>query len=63
MEHAGAPVIKRKREGLVEVSMACPERSYIELVVSADIHSVDRVIFRTLSHDQGTCFVPPGDAR
>ncbi|KAI5920480.1 heterokaryon incompatibility protein-domain-containing protein [Camillea tinctor] len=49
----GVRVIKRKREGLVNVSRSCPERSYVELHVPTDIHSVNRVVFRLLSHDQG----------
>jgi len=46
-------VVKEKREGLIKVSRYCPERVYLELRVPEDIHSVTRVIFRIVSHDQG----------
>jgi hypothetical protein len=46
-------VISEKRQGLVEVSRSCPERIYVELRLPEDAYFVHKVIFRTLSHDQG----------
>jgi hypothetical protein len=53
MDSGQSVVVKEKREGLIEVSRYCPERVYLELRVPDDIHSVTRVIFRIVSHDQG----------
>ncbi len=47
-------IVKEKKVGSIEVSKYCPERVYLELHVPEDIQSVSRVVFRIVSHDQGT---------
>ena len=54
MDSMESVIVKEKRDGLIEVSKYCPERVYLELRVPEDIQSVSRVIFRMVSHDQGT---------
>jgi hypothetical protein len=53
MDSVRSGVIKKKREGLVKVSRACPEKVYTELHVPEDVGAVNQVIFMTVSHDQG----------
>jgi hypothetical protein len=43
-----------KRTGLITVSQYCPERPYVELQVPQDVHLVHRIVFKTISHDQGS---------
>ncbi|KIX00347.1 uncharacterized protein Z518_10486 [Rhinocladiella mackenziei CBS 650.93] len=42
-----------QRNGLVIVSHYCPERPYVELGVPTSIREVHKIIFKTVSHDQG----------
>jgi hypothetical protein len=46
-------IIFQKSVGLFKMSQSCPEKVYVELKIPSDIHSVESVIFRTVSHDQG----------
>lgn len=45
--------IKASRDDLVVVSEYCAERAYIEVEVPPYIEHIWRLIFKTVSHDQG----------
>ena len=44
---------RAQRNGTVTVPQYCPERAYVELQVPEPAVTVRRIIFRTVSHDQG----------
>jgi hypothetical protein len=53
MESAQLTVIRQKRQGEIEVSRNCPDKAYVELHLPEDIHTVNQIMFRIESHDQG----------
>jgi hypothetical protein len=58
MDSVRSGVTKQKREGLVKISQACPEKVYVELHVPKDVGAVNQVTFTPVSHDQGGCLQP-----
>ena len=45
--------ISKSRTGFVRICLYCPERPYVELHVPANIKHVRKVVFTTISCDQG----------
>ncbi|KAL2060293.1 hypothetical protein VTL71DRAFT_9688 [Oculimacula yallundae] len=42
-----------RAQGLFKVSWYCPERPYVEIRVPLNVDSIQAIIFKTVSHDQG----------
>jgi hypothetical protein len=48
-------VWKVKRSDPIGVAQYCPDRPYLEFEIPPHVKRVRRIVFTTVSHDQGKC--------